>query len=246
MKTKILSLMTVVVLSMTLNAGVVDHDKMFNAYLKGDLATWKKELSSYVANPSLTFQDKCDVANYLYGYIGFILDSGAKKAELEKWMTYLDSYIEEMMKHKSTKSMAHLYKAGSYAFKAKTYKKIVSYGIKSVGELDEALEEDPNNAIAIGLKGNVKFYAPAIVGGNKKKALEFYVKAVNILSKKCPLAYQWNYWALKLCIVEAYVGLGEKDKAEAYYKQVMKAKPDFLLLKKSYESGNFGNHETSE
>ncbi|MCQ2332376.1 MAG: hypothetical protein MJZ95_04125 [Paludibacteraceae bacterium] len=246
MKTKILSLMTVVVLSMTLNAGVVDHDKMFNAYLKGDLATWKKELSSYVANPSLTFQDKCDVANYLYGYIGFILDSGAKKAELEKWMTYLDSYIEEMMKHKSTKSMAHLYKAGSYAFKAKTYKKIVSYGIKSVGELDEALEEDPNNAIAIGLKGNVKFYAPAIVGGNKKKALEFYVKAVNILSKKCPQTYQWNYWALKLCIVEAYVGLGEKDKAEAYYKQVMKAKPDFLLLKKSYESGNFGNHETSE
>lgn len=246
MRVKVFFLVAAIVASLTLNAGVVDHEKMFNAYLKGDLATWEKELSEYVVNPNLTFQDKCDIANYLYGYIGFILDSGAKKTEIEKWMKYLDAYVDEMMKHKSTISMAHLYKAGSYAFKAKTYNKIVSYGIKSVGELDDALEEDPNNAIAIGLKGNVKFYAPAIVGGNKKKALEFYIRAVNLLSKKCPDVYKWNYWALKLCIVEAYTGLGEKEKAEAYYKQVMKAKPDFLLLKKSYESGNYGNHVTSE
>ncbi len=242
---KVVLLALLLVMGLAAEAGVVNHDKMFAAYLKGDLATWKSELTCYVASDNLTFEDKCDIANYLYGYIGFILDSGAKQAELEGWFKYLDSYVEEMLKHEETKSMGHLYKAGAYAFKAKSYKgKLVSYGVKSLSELEEALKINPNNPIAIGLKGNVKFYAPKMLGGNKEKALGYYLKAVKLLTGQCPKVYKWNYWALKLCVVEAYVGLGQKEKAEAYYQATMKAQPGFTLLKKSYESGNFGNHVT--
>lgn len=240
---KIVLLIVTMLMLVSAQAGVVDHDKMFEAYLKGDLQTWKSELTKYTSTKNLTFDDKCEIANYLYGYIGFIVDGKGKKDEVEGWLKIFDSYIELMIKNSKTESMGHLYKAGSAGMKAKLYKgKLVSYGVNTLKELDKALEVDPNNPIAIGLKGNTKFYAPGILGGSKTKALSYYAKAIKMLQANCPKVYRWNLWALKLCVVEAYVGLGEDEKAKNYYEQVMRAEPRFTLLKRSYESGNFGNH----
>lgn len=240
---KIVLLIVMMLALVSAQAGIVDHDKMFEAYLKGDLQTWKTELVKYTSSKSLTFNDKCEIANYLYGYIGFIVDGKGKKTEVEGWLKIFDAYIELMIANPKTESMGHLYKAGSAGMKAKLYNgKLVSYGVTTLKELDKALEVDPNNPIAIGLKGNTKYYAPAILGGSKTKALNYYSKAIKMLQANCPKVYRWNFWALKLCVVEAYVGLGEDEKAENYYNQVMKAEPRFTLLKRSYESGNFGNH----
>lgn len=242
---KVVLLIVMTFMLVSAQAGVVDHDKMFEAYLKGDLQTWKTELTKYTSNKNLTFNDKCEIANYLYGYIGFIVDGKGKKEEVEGWLKIFDSYIDLMIKNPKTESMGHLYKAGSSGMKAKLYKgKLVSYGVTTLKELDKALELDPNNPLAVGLKGNSKYYAPGILGGSKTKALTYYSKAIKMLQANCPKVYRWNFWALKLCVVEAYVGLGEDEKAKNYYDQVMKAEPRFTLLKRSYESGNFGNHES--
>lgn len=228
-------------------AGVADHDKIFNAYLRGDLKTWGAEVNKYVATPNLTFQDKCEIANYLYGYIGAIVDTKGRAEECERLLKHFDAYIAEMLKHESTKSMGYVFQAGSYGMKAKLHRsKLASYGIKALNSLDDALKADPNNPIAIGLKGNTKYYAPGIFGGNKNKAIGFFIKGVNILAKDCPKLYRWNYRAMQLCVVEAYLGTNQKDKAKQYYERVMREEPSFVYLKRCYESGNFGNHSEAD
>lgn len=240
MKKFIFSLALILSFSVTTTAGVVDHDKMFNAYLQGNLAIWHNELLKYVKNPNLTFTDRCEIANYLYGYIGFIAEDKSKKNTARYFMTFFQRYYEEMIKSANYKSLGYLYKAGAYGMKSKIDGNVISNGTKSLSALSDAEDADPNNALAIGLRGNVKFYAPGILGGDKKKALNYFFKAIKILSVNTPKVFRWNYRALQLCVVEAYVQLGEKEKAEAYYKKVMKEEPDFLRLKKAYESGDFG------
>lgn len=225
---------------LALNAGVVDHDKMFNAYLKGDLATWHNELLKYVKNPNLTFADRRDIANYLYGYLGFISEDKSKKSTAHYFMTFFEKYYTEMINSANYKSMGYLYKAGACGIKSKVDGNVLGNGVKSLSALDDALDADPNNPLAIGFRGNVKFYAPKALGGDKKKALNYFFKAINILSVNTPKVYRWNYRALQLCVVEAYMQLGEKEKAEAYYNKVMKEVPNFARLKNGYESGNFG------
>lgn len=234
-------LLTAVALSA--QATVVDHDKVFNAYLKGDFKTWGAEVNKYVATPGLTFQDKCEIANYLYGYIGAMVETKGRAEECERLIKHFDAYIAEMLKHQNTKAMGLLYQAASYGMKAKLHRsKLATYGMKTLSSLDDALEADPDNPIAIGFKGNTKYYAPAIFGGNKKKALAYYIKGVNILARNCPKLYRWNYRAMQLCVVEAYIGTGEKEKAKQYYERVMREEPGFTYLKRCYESGNFGGH----
>ncbi|MBQ0082520.1 MAG: hypothetical protein MJ001_01075 [Paludibacteraceae bacterium] len=233
-------LLALALTSMNVTAGVVDHDKMFDAYLNGDLATWHNELLKYVKNPNLTFSDRCDIANYLYGYIGFIADDKSKKKTARYFMTFFERYYEEMIKSPNYKSMGYLYKAGAYGMKSKIDGSVISNGTKSLSALSDAEDADPKNPLAIGLRGNVKFYAPGILGGDKKKAINYFLKAIKILSVNTPKVYRWNYRALQLCVVEAYVQLGEKEKAEAYYQKVMKEVPNFKRLELAYETGEFG------
>ena len=243
-KTIILTLILFCQLSIV-NSGVVDHDKMFDAYLKGDLKTWKTELTKYTTTKNLTFNDKCEIANYLYGYIGFIVDGSGKKEEVEHWLDIFDGYIELMLKNPKTESMGHVYKAGASGMRGKVNKaKLISCGITTIKEVDKALDVDETNPIAIGLKATTKLYAPAMLGRDRKKAVTLFMKAIKSLQANCPKVYRWNYRAMQLCVVEAYVEMGETEKAKAYYEKVMKEVPGFTLLKKSYETGNFGNHDS--
>ena len=50
--------------------------------------------------------------------------------------------------------------------------------------MNKALELDPQNIQAIIDKGNQLFYAPEMLGGDKKEALTYFLKAANILEKK--------------------------------------------------------------
>ena len=221
-------------------AGVVDHDLMYEAYLKGDMTTWHNELLKYVREPDITFADRREIANYLYGYLGFIADDKSKKSTAQYFMRFFEQYYEEMIKSPNYKSMGLLYKAGACGVKSKVEGNVVGNGLKTLSYLSQAEKADANNALAIGLRGNTKFYAPKTLGGDKSKAVNYFLKAIKILSSSNSKVYRWNMRALQFCVVEAYVALGEEEKAEAYYEKVMREVPGFKRLEVAYATGDFG------
>ena len=237
---KVILFLLLAVVSFAANAGIVDHDKMYNAYLQGDLKTWHDELLKYVKNNNTSFTDRREIANYLYGYIGFISEDKSKKSTCEYFMKFFERYYEEMIKSPNHKALGLAYKAAAYGMKSKYEGNTLINGPKTISYLNDAEKADSKNPIVIGFRGTTKLYAPAILGGDKKKALSYFLKAVKILGDNTPTVFRWNYRALQLCIVETYLALGQETKADEWYKKIMAEEPKFKRLEIGYELGNFG------
>ena len=67
----------------------VDHQKMFDAYLKGDLSVWGEMLKEKQKNiQSLSEQELAEVINYQYGYIPWCLETKKNRTSISFSSTF--------------------------------------------------------------------------------------------------------------------------------------------------------------
>ena len=93
------------------------------------------------------------------------------------------------------------------------------------------MEQDDKNPMGFIQYGNAQFYMPPIFGGSKKEALEYFLKALNLMEQdKSKLANDWNYLSLLALIGRSYEETEQFDKAEFYYNKSLKAEPNFLWV----------------
>lgn len=221
-------------ISAALMAGVVDHDRMYEIYLSDNKILWGDELRKYSQAPNLTIEDKLDMCNYLYGYVATALEK-EEKAAVEKWISLWESYLTDIESTDKHKSIALVYRSSIAAYKTMLYPgKSIKYGTMSLRLIDDALEADPNNPIAIGLRGNMKFYMPVLVGGNKREAARCFEQAIKLLSADCPKVYRWNLRGLELCLAEAYQKTSRLDEAINVAKQSVANNPDFAFMRDTF------------
>jgi tetratricopeptide (TPR) repeat protein len=104
--------------------------------------------------------------------------------------------------------------------------------MKSQSYANKAIEIDPNNYFAYLQLANIYYYAPAIAGGSKVKAMDYYLKALNIIERNPEmLKNNWNYLNLLVTIINCYIDNKQYDKALQYAKKVLKIEPNFLWVK---------------
>ncbi len=217
-----------------LKGGVVNHDKLFEAYLVNDMKVWGDELNVYVKKQNLSSLDKFEICNYLYGYVAAILDE-ADKNTVKYWLDIFEKFLDELEKEGKYIAEVHVYRSSIYAYKAKKFSsQMLSAATKCFKELDLAFQADENCAIAHGLKGNMEFYLPAIMGGNKKNAIKYFTKAVELMPKSQPILYRWNWCATRLCLAQAYEKTNQKDKAIQICNETLKVYPNFKYMKNTY------------
>lgn len=212
-------------------AGVVDHDRMFEAYLAGDMSVWGEEIKRCSQASGLTVDDKLDLCNYLYGYIAVILET-EKKDVVEEWLALWENYLTTVEGAGKEKSMTLVYRSSVSAYRAMLYPlKAIRYASQSIKLIDDAIEADSGNPIAIGLKGNMKFYMPAIAGGSKREALSLFTEALGLLADACPDVYRWNRCGMELCLAQAYEKTGDKDKALSVANATLERVPDYAYMR---------------
>lgn len=218
-------------LSLYAMASVVDHDRMYSYFLAGDVMKWGPEIARYTKQPDLTTDDKIELCNYICGYLAEAVKKEEKDA-VEQWFAIWDGYLTDLEKAGVATSTTLVYRSALAAYKTMLYPgKAVSYAAQSMKLIDQALEADGENPLAVGLKGNMKFYTPAIVGGSKRAAVEYYTKAVDMFDRKCPPAYRWNHTSLQLCLIEGYEKTKQLDKAIALARKCLAANPDYAVLR---------------
>ncbi|MCI7729071.1 MAG: tetratricopeptide repeat protein [Bacteroidales bacterium] len=221
-------------ISSSVSALTINHDKLFKAYLVNDMNVWGTELSSYVKSQNMTHQEKFEVCNYLYGYVAAILDD-ADKNTVKYWLDIFDGYLNDLEKAGKYTAEVHVYRSSVYAYKAKKFSsQMLSAASKCFKELDAAFTADENCAIAHGLKGNMEFFLPAIMGGSKKNSIKYFSKAVELMPKNQPILYRWNWCATQLCLAQAYEKTNQKDKAIAVCNETLKRYPDFVYMRDTY------------
>ena len=112
--------------------------------------------------------------------------------------------------------------------------KFATYASRAIEFSNKAVQTDENNPLALSLKGNVEFYSPAMFGGSKKKALEYFQKAINAFEEKNLVNNNWNYVATMLCYAQAYDKQGEKKKAKEVCQKILSIAPTFTYVRDTY------------
>ncbi|MDO4190732.1 MAG: hypothetical protein Q4D14_03465 [Bacteroidales bacterium] len=224
-----------VCLTFTPIVGQMNHQKMFETYLTGNLTNWGKELSKIETEKNPTTQTLADAANYTYGYIAWLIDQN-KKEEAEHQMARLETLVKQLEhRHYADSCLFYVYRSANAAYTVTlgTGKMAVN-GLRAIKFCNRAVEMNANNAIALSLKGNVDFYRPAIFGGNKKEAMKWYKKSVDAFEKQKLTTNNWNYYATMLTLAQAYEKQGYIDEAIATCQKMLKTAPTFQYIAKEY------------
>lgn len=225
------SLLTALLLSTTMLMAQYTDEQLFADYLRRDLHSWRTFIETADWEKADT-RERMRIINYEYGCIASAIDSVPDKAQ--GYLAKFKQHIESL--HGTIPESTYC----TYASAAAAYdfmldkSKLFSAGLKSFNLCKEAVEHDPNDPIALTLKGNVDFYAPKGFGGNKKRALEEFLKAERIFKERGGYRYLWNYWAMQLCIAQCYDKTGDIDNAITQCKKILKENPDFEYVRDEY------------
>ncbi|MEI8272743.1 MAG: hypothetical protein WCG08_08975 [Paludibacter sp.] len=193
---------------------------------------WGELIHSVETNNSAkTIDQKLELINYYYGYVGHLMNKKKHQTAseyIDKGQDLIDNVID-LSPHNST---ALSYKGAFQGFKMGFSKvKAVYLAPKCMLNINKAYKLDHENSQIIINKANLLFYSPSTLGGDKVDALILYHKAMIIMEKNKDTDQNWNYLNLLTTIA---IGLDKTDKphdAKKMYEKILKIEPDFKWVR---------------
>lgn len=206
------------------------QEKIYKAYVFDDMASWKNTIDAMHTESAKPLERELELLNYEYGYIGWCIGNNLK-AEARVYLQRGESRILKLKQNGYKLALLHAYQSAFYGYEIGLNKlKAPFFGRKSINEAKKSVEIDNNNYLGYIQLGNIEFYMPTAFGGSKKKSLEYYLKAEELMQKG-NTQNNWNYLSLITQIAQLYEALADDDKAELYYKKALKIAPEFSWVK---------------
>lgn len=213
---------------------------LLEAYFNGDMSTWQAAIDESQWE-TLCNEDKEIILNTEYGFIASLIDeapTGAKRSAKgrEERNTKAERYLETYVTHIEDlqsflpQSRYCTYRSAAYAYEF-MIRKNLSAGIKSFQLCHDAIKADPNDPFALSLVANVDFYAPKLLGGNKKKALEEFERARHILLTEEQYDLWWNKPATLYSLIMCYEAVGDTATARSRRQEIKDLYPNLPYAK---------------
>lgn len=205
---------------------------IYRAFIARDMIKWEKVIRTIEASNSInTVDQKLELINYYYGYIGYLI--GIKQyTKAEKLIIKGENLITEVLLISPKNATAYSFKGSFIGFHIGISKfKAIFLKSESKCNINKALELDPQNVQALIDKGNTLYYAPRLLGGNKKEALTYLLKAANILEQKKETNENWVYLNLLTIIADAYDKTDNLEEAKLYYEKILRDEPQIIWVK---------------
>ena len=206
--------------------------EIYSAYINNRMDRWKTVIDRMAEITDKDNELLLELINYQYGYIGYCIGFD-RKDEARKYLSIAQQNLEILDKRGYKPSMVSAYRSAFYGFRIGLSPVTAPVnGKRSIDNAKAALKLDPSNYLAYVQHGNIQFYMPAAFGGSKKEALEFYLKAKEVLEKNHDsLKGDWNYLSLMILIGQTYTYLKEYDQAKKTYDNILQIEPGFLYVK---------------
>jgi tetratricopeptide (TPR) repeat protein len=207
--------------------------QIYDAYIHADMKQWKLVIDEMEKKKVLKRDYISELVNYQYGYIAWSTGTG-KSSEARQYLGLAEKNLDWLNKNsKSDESLVHAYHSAFYGFRIGLNKIMAPvHGQKSVTYAKRAIELDADNPMGYIQYGNSQFYMPAVFGGSKKTANEYYQKAQGIMEKNpSEIKYDWNYLNLMALIGQAFRDIGHISEAKKYYEKILDIEPAFLWVK---------------
>ena len=154
-------------------------------------------------------------------------------------LSKVEKNVDILLKKNPLWADIYALKGALYGFKIALSKfKAISLGMKSIDYIEKSLEMN-NSCINCHVeRGNQLFYTPGFVGGDKKKALKHYEKAVDLF-KSNPVYKRnnWFYLTTMTVLAQGYEELKEYDEAKRVYREILAYEPDYKWVKEELYPG---------
>jgi len=206
-------------------------NRIYQAYIEGDIDKWLNVLHEMEHAPSLSNEEKQELIGYYYGYIGYLLGTDRKNVA-KVYINRGDSLITAILKQSPDQPTVLAYKGSFLGFKMGLNKlRSVTLGPESMRYIKKAYSLDPENAQVITDMANMLYYAPALFGGDKKEALLLYQQAIKRMEDKNETEKNWFYLNSLTNLAQLYESQKQTDLAVELYKKILRIEPEFTWVR---------------
>ena len=205
---------------------------VYSAFIARDMTKWEELIRTVEASENnKTIEQKLELINYYYGDIGYLI--GKKQYEpAEKLITKGEKLITEVLQVSPKNATALSFKGSFLGFHIGICKyKAVFLGPESKSYINKAIELDPQNVQGLIDKGNLLFYAPRILGGDKKEALIYFLKAAGIMERERDTYENWVYLNVLTMIASSYKKDQNLNEAKLTYEKILGIEPNIVWVK---------------
>jgi tetratricopeptide (TPR) repeat protein len=205
---------------------------IYDSYIGNNMVQWRAVIDKMNAERNKSNEFILELINYQYGYIAWCIGEGHHETG-EKYLTLAENNLDYLENRSFKLSLVYSYRSALNGYKIGLNRlKAPFLGPRSVKYAKMAMELDPQNPYGYIQYGNSQFYMPAIFGGSKTLALEYFKKAEKLMeANKEKIKKDWNYLNLLAFIGKAYTETGDYYMAKEYYEKVLKIEPGFLWVK---------------
>jgi tetratricopeptide (TPR) repeat protein len=208
------------------------RSEIYSAYINNRMDQWKSVIDRMDAITGKSDELLLELVNYQYGYIGYCIGFD-KKNEAKKYLGMAQKNLDILDRNKYSPSIINAYKSAFYGFRIGLNPITAPInGLKSIDCAKDAVKLDPQNWFGYVQHGNIQFYMPSTFGGSKKEALEFYLKARDLLEKDTGSPSEnWNYLSLLIVIGQTYTYLKDYNSAQKTYNYILNIEPGFTYVR---------------
>jgi tetratricopeptide (TPR) repeat protein len=205
---------------------------IYNAFISNNMYKWKTIIDEMDRIQNKSNDLIMDLLNYQYGYIGWCIGNNRNKLA-EEYIELGQKNIQILEKKNFKISMVNSYKSAFYGFRIGLNMFQAPFiGTKSIDCAKLAIKQDNKNPYGYIQYGNTEYYMPAMFGGSKNVALEYYEKAAKLMeSNPVQAKDDWNYLTLLTTIARAYSELKYYNSAKLIYEKILRIEPRFLWVK---------------
>ncbi|MBR1480354.1 MAG: tetratricopeptide repeat protein [Paludibacteraceae bacterium] len=205
---------------------------LLHAYLREEMQVWRTYIDTTCWETADSVR-RLQVLNYEYGFTAYMIDSRPEEAApyLNRFRSHIRS-SEQLLT--PARYATYLSAAHAYTYRLNSTK-VLSCAWRSYRLAHRAAETAPDDPLALTLLGNVYFYAPSLLGGDKQRALDCFNRADSLMQTEPESRLLWNYPAMRLCIAQCYEKTGDTAQAAAAYRELLRLYPDFLYVKTRVE-----------
>ena len=172
---------------------VVDHCRLYDAYLDEQMAVWGEWLESTDFS-TLSDADYLTFLGYEYGYTAYMAEYGSHDEAL-MWLSRFNKHIAGVTSDDgSFRAAVIAYSAAAESFAIKIGKgSRIAHAFKCLNQAKEALQTDTTSTAALMVNANVMFYAPKIAGGSKLRAAQLFKQAQQQYRQRGDTVCNWQY-----------------------------------------------------
>ena len=205
---------------------------VYRSYINDDMVHWRRVIDEMNAEKNKSNEFLMELINYQYGYIAWSIGEGRHDLA-EKYLSLAENNLEDLENKSFRLSHVYSYKSALYGFRIGLSRLRAPFlGPKSVKFANMAIELDQQNPYGYIQYGNTQFYMPAVFGGSKRVALQYFKKAEDLMeSDEEKIEEDWNYLNLLTMIAKAYTELDDHTMAKTYYEKILNIEPGFLWVK---------------